>query len=157
MTMTIPQNVRPEPSDWLTRHTLSGLLRNELTAADRCRIALDSLVDPRIEPEIIGCRRSHLARSHMLAQELVRQGGRPPQDVGVRGAFATLVQRAASSVSDDLALANLRRTERRNCGRYTTALRKLAYRPHRLVRERLLPEQQRVHRVLTQLDVTETV
>ena len=118
-------------------------LRAELTAAERCEVALDSVEDERLKRPIASCRAPTCALARVLGQELARAGGRLPDDAGLRGALARLVQRAASGVSDKVGLAALQRGELRHRRRYRQALKKLKSGPHRLLRARLLPEQRR--------------
>ena len=148
MTYAMTTPTRPDPKDWLTKRTLATLLRAELAAAERCRIAMASLDDTRLVVKLAGCRRAHRARAHLLTQELLRHGVRPPTDGGFRGALSTALQRLASALGASVGLAHLRRTERRQRRRYENALRKLKERPYRLVKQRLLGEQR-----ITQYDV----
>jgi hypothetical protein len=130
---------------------LNKFLRGELSAVETYDMALDKLRGSASAADLAECQRSHRERADVLAQHIVRLGGRPAESSGVWGGFAKLVEGGAKLFGEKAAIAALEEGEDHGLKLYRTDLTKLDVATRDVVERVLLPAQVQTHQVVSTL------
>jgi uncharacterized protein (TIGR02284 family) len=133
---------------------LNSFLRGELSAVETYDQALAKLRDFPQRPTLEACERSHAERARLLAEEVRRLGGEPSDSAGVWGAFAKAVEGTAAALGTKAAIAALEEGEDHGRDDYRRDLEKLEISARTIVESRILPEQLRTHRAMSDLKKT---
>jgi demethoxyubiquinone hydroxylase (CLK1/Coq7/Cat5 family) len=132
---------------------LNSFLRGELAAVETYAIALDHLkLESTARSRLDACLRSHEQRVEWLKERILHLGGRPAAGAGAWGAVTRAIEASASAFGDRAAIAALEQGEDHGLRDYKEDVVKLDERAKDLVLERLLPEQQQTHRVISDLN-----
>ncbi len=135
---------------------LNALLKGELSAVETYSQAL-----PRVESKIIAsvlsdCLASHEKRVGALTNAIRGFGGTPESDSGVWGSWAKVLSGGASVFGDDATVVALEQEEDAQSSEYEWRLVRMHGDHRNLVKEELLPEQQRYRSMLSELLNAET-
>ncbi|MES2644969.1 MAG: DUF2383 domain-containing protein [Myxococcota bacterium] len=133
---------------------LNSFLRGEISSVETYRQALDRIQDPRVRNELQNLLRSHQERTDLLRQRVVELGGNPATTSGAWGAFAKLVEGAGAVFGIGPALSALKQGEEHGMNDYRRDLGDLDPNSQELIRSRILPEQERTCRAITNLQQT---
>jgi hypothetical protein len=133
---------------------LKSLLRGEISAVETYRLALAKVVDPRLQTVLREALESHHQRVDRLRAWITQRGGTPPEDSGLWGSFAKLVETGAVAIGVRPGIAALEAGEDHGLRDYRNGLKKLDAGSCELVEQYLLPEQERTHRALSTLKHT---
>ncbi len=133
---------------------LDSFLRGEISSVETYRQALDKIQDQRVRNELQNLLRSHQERCDLLRQRIVELGGSPSQGSGLWGSFAKLVEGAGKVFGVGPALAALHQGEEHGLNDYRRDLSDLDPQSQELIRSRILPEQERTFRAITNLQQT---
>lgn len=132
---------------------LNALLRGEISSVETYTQALRAIEDDALASQLELCRASHLHRAEALAKKIDELGGSPAQGSGLWGGFAKLVEGGATLAGASSAIGALEEGEDREREDYRRAVEKLEGAARTFI-QALLPEQQKTHRVLSQLKHT---
>ena len=131
---------------------LNSFLRGELSAIETYRQAIEKMSDePLVRDELTRLQSSHQKRASMLQTEIRRLGGEPATDSGVWGSFAKLVEGGAKLFGKKAALSALEEGEDHGRNDYQRDMSDLTTATRTFVVQNILPEQQRTHDALNQL------
>lgn len=134
---------------------LNSLLRGEISAAETYRMAIDKFNEPERGPESVGLL-SEIQEEHGRACQALRDrirelGGEPSDSSGAWGAWAKLVQGSSNLLGDSSALKSLKEGEEHGLKDYQEAIDDVDATSADLVRNQLIPAQQRHISLLDQL------
>src|SRR5438270_880449 len=90
---------------------MNSLLRGELSATETYQQALQKLGKSQAAEHLWRIHHEHREAANTLRQEVHRMGGKPDQDSGAWGAWAKLVEGAASLLGEAAALKALKEGE----------------------------------------------
>jgi bacterioferritin (cytochrome b1) len=130
---------------------LNSLLRAELTAIETYELALKDRAAFSGKTELSQCLLSHMERAQILRDRIEALGGVPTQNAGLWGAFATVVEKGAIVLGDDVAIRALEEGEDRRLADYRTQASKLDESMRSFFETTLLLEQERTHRMMSEL------
>ncbi len=131
---------------------LNSFLRGELSAAESYRQAIEKFGrSSKILNELEECARSHENRATLLTQEVRLLGGEPAKSSGVWGMFAKLVEGGANAIGEKAAVAALEQGEDHGRDDYRRDLDGLNVPVRHLIEARVLPEQERTHRMMSNI------
>jgi uncharacterized protein (TIGR02284 family) len=140
-----------KPNREKTIDQLNSFLRGELSAVETYDQALDKLRDFPQRTTLEQCERSHAERARLLADEVRRLGGQPSEDAGVWGTFAKAVEGSAAALGTKAAIAALEEGEDHGRDDYKRDVDKLEATARTIIETRILPEQLRTHRAMSEL------
>jgi uncharacterized protein (TIGR02284 family) len=143
-----------KPTQEKTIDQLNSFLRGELSAVETYDQALAKLQDFPQRSTLQECERSHAERARLLAEEVRRLGGEPSDSAGVWGAFAKAVEGTAAALGTKAAIAALEEGEDHGRDDYKRDLDKLELSARTVIESRILPEQLRTHRAMSDLKKT---
>jgi hypothetical protein len=131
---------------------LNSFLRGELAAVETYRMALEKIpAASPARPALEACLTSHQERVLLLRDAILQLGGEPGDGSGAWGAFARSVEGSAKLFGEQAAVAALEEGEDHGLHDYRDDLSDLEGTALRLVESKLLPEQVRTHRTMSQL------
>jgi hypothetical protein len=131
---------------------LNSFLRGELSAVETYRMALEKIpVGSPARPPLEACLTSHQERVLLLRDAILQLGGEPSDGSGAWGVFAKSVEGSAKLFGEQAAVAALEEGEDHGLHDYRGDLTDLEGTALRLVESKLLPEQVRTHRTMSQL------
>jgi uncharacterized protein (TIGR02284 family) len=130
---------------------LNALLKGELSAVETYNQALPKVENKEIASLLSDCLASHEKRVGQLTDAIKGFGGTPEADSGVWGSWAKVLSGGASVFGDDATLAALEQEEDAQSSDYEWRLVRMHGDHRNLVKEELLPEQQRYRSMLSQL------
>ncbi len=134
-----------------TISSLNSLLRGEISAVETYRHALEKVKDDRVCERLRDSQESHQGRVNALKEAITRRGGRPSDSAGVWGGFARLVEGGAALVGEKAAIDALEAGEDHGMSEYREELEKVDPEAQQLLRDNLLPEQERTHSFMSEL------
>lgn len=133
---------------------LNSFLRGEISAMETYTQALDNL-DHQEHPQAAQVLRqnlsSHETRVSELRAEITRLGGDPEEGSGAWGTFAKAIEGGAAIFGDSAAVSALEDGEDHGLNDYRGDLEDLSPATRQFVAKRLLPEQTKTHRAVSQL------
>jgi hypothetical protein len=133
--------------------TLNSFLRGEMSAVATYKQALDKVGtsgSPRRQV-IDECLNSHLKRVELLRQHILRLGGDPSDSSGLWGAFAQLYEAGAKLFGETATINALESGEDHGLHDFKRDLHQLDPESRRFVEAQILPEQERTHRMMSDL------
>jgi hypothetical protein len=134
---------------------LNSFLRGEISAAETYRMALEKIPSNSLaRSQLEACLTSHQERVLLLRDAILQLGGEPASSSGAWGAFAKTVEGGAKIFGEKAAIAALEEGEDHGLDDYRDDLSDLDGTALRLVESKLLPEQVRTHRTMSQLKRT---
>lgn len=133
---------------------LDSFLRGEISSVETYRQALDKVQDQRVRNELQNLLRSHQERCDLLRARIVELGGNPSTTSGLWGTFAKLIEGTGKAFGVGPALAALQQGEEHGLNDYRRDLSDLDPQSQELIRSRILPEQERTFRAITNLQQT---
>jgi len=131
---------------------MNSFLRGEISAVETYRQALDKIggVGPT-RSTLEECLQSHQQRVDTLRSQVRRLGGSPSEGSGPWGAFAKLIEGGAKLFGEKSAIAALEEGEDHGRDDYRRDVAKLDGETKALVKSKIMPEQERTHRALSDL------
>ena len=133
-----------------TAEKLNGLLRDENSAVETYRQALEKIESAGIRADLEKCQSCHASRAAALSSQIAGMGVEPAKDSGVWGAFAKLMQEGAKLFGDKAGVAVLEEGEDHALRDY----RKLVEEPDEVIQStlrELLPKQEGTHEIMATL------
>ncbi len=130
---------------------VNSLLKMELSAAETYQRALSKLPHSNHRAILQDCADSHEGRARLLAEEVRRLGGIPAQGSGVWGVFAKLVTGGAAVLGERAAISVLEEGEDLEQNSCKRELDGVGPATRELIMERIVPEQNRTHQVMSAL------
>lgn len=130
---------------------LNALLKGELTAVETYNQALPKVENKEIASVLSDCLASHQARVGKLSDAIRDFGGTPDSDTGVWGSWAKMLSGSAATFGDDATVAALEQEEDAQASDYEWRLVKMHGEHRNLVKNELMPEQQRYRSMLANL------
>ena len=135
---------------------LNALLKGEISAVETYKQALPKVEDKEIAGVLSDCLASHKARVSKLTDAIRAYGGTPESDSGIWRSWAKVLSGGASVFGDDATVAALEQEEDAHSSDYEWRLVKMHGDHRNLVKDVLLPEQQRYRSMLSELLNAET-
>lgn len=133
---------------------LSDFCKEELAAVHTYEKAL-VLAPLQKHSDVLGrCYASHARRAHLLQQRILMQGGKPPDGPGVWSSLVTVLETAAASISENLAILLLEEAEDRGVRRYRERLDSLDLANREFMIEWIVPAQNMTHAAMSALKHT---
>ncbi len=139
-----------------TVEDLNALLKGELSAVETYSQALPKVENKEIARILSDCLASHKGRVGKLSSAIKNSGGTPVSDSGVWGSWAKALSGGASVFGDDATVAALEQEEDAQASDYEWCLVRMHGDHRNLVKDELLPEQQRYRSMISQLLSEET-
>ena len=140
------------PSAWRDVEQLNSFLRGELSAVETYAIALGKLkLESGTRLRLDVCRASHAERVMLLKARIEALGGQPAAGAGPWGAVTRAIEASATAFGDRAAIAALEQGEDHGLRDYREDVVKLDEAARDLVLQQLLPQQERTHRLLSDL------
>jgi uncharacterized protein (TIGR02284 family) len=130
---------------------LNSFLRGELSAVETYQQCIDRVDDTTLVVRLRALQDSHRARVQRLQGEIRALGGQPAERSGLWGSFAKLVEGSAKVFGKAAALSALEEGEDHGLADYKRDLHDLSAETRAFITAQLLPEQQRTHDALSQL------
>lgn len=130
---------------------LNSFLRGEIAAVETYDRVIARATDSRLLTTLRDARASHARRVELLRSSITEQGGEPARGSGAWGVFARAVEGGALEIGMGTAIGVLEEGEDRGLADYRDDLADLSPEVQRLVSDRLLPDQQRTHDMLSTL------
>jgi uncharacterized protein (TIGR02284 family) len=130
---------------------LNSFLRGEISAVETYRQALEKVQEANLHASLQDCLQSHTTRVTVLTEQIRALGGSPSQGSGVWGAFAKAVEGGAKAFGAKAAVAALEEGEDHGRNDYRSDIDKLDTASKQVVQQRVIPEQERTHGVMSQL------
>lgn len=127
---------------------LNVFLKNELAAIETYGQCIEKIDNAGITANLMDLQRSHQRRADMLARKIRQLGGKPEDDSGVWGDFASLVEGTASLFGEKAAIAALDKGEGRGEEQYREKLVHLSPDVRAFVGASILPEHLNTQEVL---------
>ena len=135
---------------------LNALLKGELSAVETYNQALPKVENKEIASVLSEALASHRERVGKLKSAITGFGGTPELDSGAWGSWAKVLSGGASVFGDDATVAALEQEEDAHSSDYEWRLVRMHGDHRTLVKEELLPEQQRFRSMLSNLLNVET-
>ncbi len=129
---------------------LNELLREEISAVETYRQALEKVQNPPVRSVLEDCESCHAARLSLLAQKVQEFGEEPVRDSGIWGAFARLLETGANAFGDKAVVSILEEYEDRDLADYRKVLEEPNPQIHEFVKD-LLPRQEGTHSKMANL------
>lgn len=129
---------------------LNSFLRGELSAVETYDQCIEKMSEPIVIEQLRRLRSSHEYRVTQLRQRIAALGGQPEQSSGAWGTFAKLVEGGAKVFGKSAAISALEEGEDHGKKDYAD-LGELSAGTREFVSRVLVPEQQRTHDILNQL------
>ena len=131
---------------------LNSFLRGEMSAVETYRMALDKLDrTSTARDELLINLKSHEDRVMALQDAIVAAGGTPAKGSGPWGTFAKIVEGAAKTLGEKVAVAALEEGEDHGLKDYKADVDELEPACRQLVMSQLIPQQQQTHDRLSAL------
>lgn len=130
---------------------LNALLKGELSAVETYNQALPKVENKEIASVLSDCLASHRARVGKLRDAIRQYGGTPESDSGIWGSWAKVLSGGASVFGDDATVAALEQEEDAHSSDYEWRLVNMHGEHRDLVKNELMPEQQRYRSMLSNL------
>lgn len=131
---------------------LNSFLRGELAAVETYDQCIGKVTEPVIASQLHVLRTSHLHRVRVLIARVTSLGGEPATSSGVWGKFAQVVEGGASAIGEKSAIAILEEGETYGLNLYQHGLESLSAVERAFVESDLVPEQQRSHELLREIE-----
>jgi uncharacterized protein (TIGR02284 family) len=149
-------DIRAEGDADDTARQLNSFLRGEISAAETYRMAIDKVADAeKSQVANLGLLREiqeeHARAAQALRDRIRELGGEPSDSSGAWGAWAKLTQGTANLFGDAAALKSLKEGEEHGLKDYQEGLDDIDATSEELVRNQLIPAQQRHINLLDQL------
>lgn len=135
--------------DARTLATLNTLLKGEIAAVETYTHAI-AKIDDRSQVPLQDNRDCHARRVQALRDRIIASTGVPVEGSGMWGTFASLLERSATLLGRDAAIAALEEGEDLGLREYREALTQLDLHTREWVEQELLPAQVRTHAVLSE-------
>jgi hypothetical protein len=133
---------------------LADFCQEELAAARTYEQAL-TLAPLLRHSDVLGrCHASHARRSQLLKQRITMLGGKAPEGPGVWGALLTVLETAAATISENLAIRLLEEAEDRGIRGYRERLDTLDLASREFMLEWVVPGQSTTHAAMSELKHT---
>ncbi len=129
---------------------LNELLREEISAVESYRQALEKVQTPPVRSVLEECESCHAGRLGLLAQKVQELGQEPAKDSGIRGAFARILETGANAFGERAVVSILEEYEDRDLADYRKALREPNPEIHDFVKF-LLPRQEDTYTKMSNL------
>lgn len=129
---------------------LNALLKSELSAVETYSQALDKVENKIIASVLTDCLASHESRVGKLRDAISDFGGTPETDSGAWGSWTKMLAGGASVFGDDATIQALEQEEDAQSSDYEWRLVRMHGDHRNLVKDELLPEQQRFRSMLSQ-------
>jgi len=142
----MPEYAREQIIDRLTM-----FCRNELAAAEGCRVARAASMGRQHRAELHDCEASHEARANRLGALIARMGGETPDSPRLRHALENTVKETIEALSTRTTLALLEANEDERLEDYQTKTEDLDDETRRFISEDILPEQEHTHGLISSL------
>lgn len=130
---------------------LNSFLRGEMSAAESYRETIAKLPAASSIHTLEECARSHQVRVDLLTREVRRLGGEPAESSGAWGTFAKLLTNGAQMFGEKAAIAALEEGEDHGRNDYQRDFAELDADTRALIELKVLPEQLRTHRAMSNL------
>lgn len=140
---------QPHTVDARSVATLNHLLKGEIAATETYTQAI-AKIDDRTQVPLQDNLDCHSRRVQALRERIIASGGTPVDGSGMWGTFASLVERSATLLGRDAAIAALEEGEDMGLRDYRESLTQLDDRTRTWVEHELLPAQVRSHAVLSE-------
>lgn len=133
---------------------LTSFCKEELAAVQTYEQAL-TLPPLQKHSDVLGrCYASHARRAHLLQQRIQMLGGRAPEGAGVWSSLVTVLETAAATISENLAILLLEEAEDRGIRRYRERLDDLDLANREFMLEWIVPAQNMTHAAMSALKHT---
>jgi bacterioferritin (cytochrome b1) len=132
---------------------LNSYLRNELSAVETYDVALGNVKQLGMSALLEDSKRSHLARVELLRRRIVQLGGHPTENPGAWRLLAEAME-AGTKLDHKVNISALEEFEYLDLQRYRDELLKLDEQTQLLVREHVLPAQERTYRTIKSIRTT---
>lgn len=130
---------------------LTDFCKEELAAVQAYEQAL-TLAPLLKHSDVLGrCYASHSRRAHLLQQRILIQGGKAPDGPGVWSSLVTVLETAAATISEHLAILLLEEAEDRGIRRYRERLDDLDLANREFMLEWIVPAQNMTHAAMSAL------
>jgi len=130
---------------------LRSFCRGEMSAVETYRQAIQATRNERVRARLRRNLASHIGRVQLLRRRIAELGGQPPESSGPWGAFAKVVEGAASAIGDKPALTMLAEGESYGLSDYRAELGNLDFDSQELVSAHILPQQIQTQTALVNL------
>jgi hypothetical protein len=150
------RNTDPDTTDpdVLRLDLLADFCKEELAAVQTYERAL-TLAPLQKHSDVLGrCHGSHARRVHQLQQRIAAHGGRAPESAGVWSSLVTVLETAAATISENLAILLLEEAEDRGVRRYRERLDELDAGSREFMLEWIVPAQNMTHAAMSALKHT---
>jgi hypothetical protein len=133
---------------------LTSFCKEELAAVRTYERAL-GLAPLQKHSDVLGrCYASHARRAHLLEQRIQMLGGKLPDGPGMWSSLVTVLETAAASISENLAILLLEEAEDRGVRRYREGLDDLDLANRQFMLEWIVPAQNMTHAAMSALKHT---
>jgi Domain of unknown function (DUF2383) len=141
-----------DASNQKTIEQLKSFYRGEMSAVETYERALgESKLLAGVADVLRNCQASHQKRVALLGEQLRALGADVPESSGAWGAMVKLLEGAAATLSEKMAISVLEEGEDHGVSDYQSDVSSLAAQQQRLVLDELLPAQLETHRVMSGL------
>lgn len=130
-----------------TIDTLNSYLRNELSAVDTYKLALESVEQMGLSVLLEDSKRSHLGRVDLLRQRILQLGGHPSVSPGAWELISETTDEGAK-FDHKVHISALEEFEYHDLRRYRDELLKLDDQTRLLVQDHVLPAQEQTYRTI---------
>lgn len=119
----------------------NGLLRGERSAVETYQQAIEKYADEPAVATLRSIKEEHTGAVSLLEANVISMGGKPDEDSGAWGTFATTIQATANLFGESSALSSLKAGEESGKSDYESALENEDVMPacKELIRDSLLP------------------
>lgn len=124
-------------------HALNSLLSGEISALEAYNLAIQKIKDQDLVSTLERCRDSHALKMLCLMGRMEELGHSPPKSAGWWGTMVSLVEGAATMLSDKIAINILTAGEEFGFEQYEHHMKDLDSKSYALVKTELLPAQGR--------------
>lgn len=131
---------------------LNSFLRGELSAVETYQQCIEKVENEQVRSQLLGLQESHRSRAILLQERILGLGGEPEQSAGAWGSLAKAVQGGATIFGAAAAVSVLEEGEDHGLKDYRKDVENLSPAERQFVESRLLPEQQKSHDALSQID-----
>ncbi len=128
---------------------LTAFCKEELAAVQSYEQAL-SLPPLQKHSDVLGrCYASHARRAHLLQQRIQMLGGKAPEGAGVWSSLVSVLETAAATISENLAILLLEEAEDRGIRRYREGVDDLDLANREFMLEWIVPAQNMTHAAMS--------